>query len=101
MLLPRALRSWLCVLSCAWLRAGAASRLKSPALPIQSEREPLPFKGLSGETHGDQHNRMGSLFPRTAPNVSCRTVLTGAEVRTLSKMRHFQGAQFCALMGLM
>uniref|UniRef100_A0A665V0E3 Chordin n=1 Tax=Echeneis naucrates TaxID=173247 RepID=A0A665V0E3_ECHNA len=48
MLLPRALRSLLCVLSCAWLRAGAASRLKSPALPIQSEREPLPFKGLSG-----------------------------------------------------
>lgn len=49
MLDRRALRAALCVLSCAWLHAGAASRLKSPALPIQSEREPLPSKGLSGE----------------------------------------------------
>lgn len=49
MLVPRALRSLLCVLSCAWLHTGAASRLKSPALPIQSEREPLPSKGLSGK----------------------------------------------------
>ena len=49
MLLLRALRSLLCVVSCAWLHAGAASRLKSPALPIQSEREPLPSKGLSGK----------------------------------------------------
>uniref|UniRef100_A0A3B4VLM9 Chordin n=1 Tax=Seriola dumerili TaxID=41447 RepID=A0A3B4VLM9_SERDU len=52
MLVPRALRSLLCVLSCAWLHTGAASRLKSPALPIQSEREPLPFKGLSGCSFG-------------------------------------------------
>lgn len=49
MLDRRALRAALCVLSCAWLHAGAASRLKSPALPIQSEREPVPSKGLSGE----------------------------------------------------
>lgn len=49
MLVLRALRSLLCVVSCAWLHAGAASRLKSPALPIQSEREPLPSKGLSGK----------------------------------------------------
>lgn len=49
MLDPRALRAALCALSCAWLHAGAASRLKSPALPIQSEREPLPSKGLSGK----------------------------------------------------
>lgn len=49
MLAPRALRAVLCVLSCAWLHADAASRLKSPALPIQSEREPLPSKGLSGK----------------------------------------------------
>lgn len=49
MLAPRALLSLLCVLSCAWLRTGAASRLKSPALPIQSEREPQPSKGLSGK----------------------------------------------------
>lgn len=49
MLDRRALRAALCVLGCAWLHAGAASRLKSPALPIQSEREPLPSKGLSGE----------------------------------------------------
>ncbi|XP_037534367.1 chordin [Nematolebias whitei] len=51
MLAPRAPLSWLlCALSCAcWLGAGAASRLKSHAvLPIQSEREPLPAKGLSG-----------------------------------------------------
>ncbi|CAG06381.1 unnamed protein product, partial [Tetraodon nigroviridis] len=47
-----ALRAALCVLSCAWLHAGAAPRLKSPALPIQSEREPLPSKGLSGCSFG-------------------------------------------------
>uniref|UniRef100_A0A671Y9U3 Chordin n=1 Tax=Sparus aurata TaxID=8175 RepID=A0A671Y9U3_SPAAU len=52
MLVLRALRSLLCVVSCAWLHAGAASRLKSPALPIQSEREPLPSKGLSGCSFG-------------------------------------------------
>lgn len=49
MLLPCALHSLLCALSCAWwLHGGAASRLKSPSLPIQPEREPLPFKGTSG-----------------------------------------------------
>ncbi|XP_071327938.1 chordin isoform X1 [Trachinotus anak] len=52
MLLPRALRSLLCVLGCAWLHTGAASRLKSPSLPIQSEREPLPAKGLAGCSFG-------------------------------------------------
>ncbi|XP_003968786.2 chordin [Takifugu rubripes] len=52
MLDRRALRAALCVLGCAWLHAGAASRLKSPALPIQSEREPLPSKGLSGCSFG-------------------------------------------------
>uniref|UniRef100_A0A8C9X7T1 Chordin n=1 Tax=Sander lucioperca TaxID=283035 RepID=A0A8C9X7T1_SANLU len=52
MLVPRALRSLLCVLSCAWLHTGAPSRLKSPALPIQSEREPLPSKGSSGCSFG-------------------------------------------------
>lgn len=50
MLLPRALPAALCVLSCAWLHVGAASRLKSPALPIQSEQEPVPSKGLSGKS---------------------------------------------------
>ncbi|XP_029964425.1 chordin [Salarias fasciatus] len=51
MLGPRALlRTVLCALSCAsWL---LAQRLKSPALPIQSEREPLPSKGLSGCSFG-------------------------------------------------
>nr|XP_015807610.2 chordin isoform X1 [Nothobranchius furzeri] len=53
MLAPSALRSLLCALSCAcWLRSGAASRLKSPALPIQSERDPLPSKGSSGCSFG-------------------------------------------------
>lgn len=52
MLALYALRSLLCVLSCAWLHTAAASRLKSPALPIQSEREPLPSKGLSGCSFG-------------------------------------------------
>ncbi|XP_068441938.1 chordin [Clinocottus analis] len=59
MLAPRALRCFLlCALSCAWLhRTGAASRLKSSSsssssLPIQSEREPLPSKGLSGCSFG-------------------------------------------------
>ena len=47
----RALRALVFFLSCAWLRsAAAASRLKAPALPIQSEKELLPAKGLSGET---------------------------------------------------
>ncbi|XP_010767507.1 chordin [Notothenia coriiceps] len=54
MLGPLALRSLLCVLSCAWLRTGA-SRLKSPALPIQSEREPLPSKGLAGCSFGGRY----------------------------------------------
>ncbi|KAK1899935.1 Chordin [Dissostichus eleginoides] len=54
MLGPSALRSLLCVLSCAWLRTGA-SRLKSPALPIQSEREPLPSKGLAGCSFGGRY----------------------------------------------
>ncbi|XP_036393329.1 chordin [Megalops cyprinoides] len=40
------------VMSCAWLHFGLASRMKSPALPIQSEREPLPSKGLSGCSFG-------------------------------------------------
>ncbi|CAN9511148.1 unnamed protein product [Ophioblennius macclurei] len=54
MLGPCALRSVLCALSCtSWLlRSGAAQRLKSPALPIQSEREPLPSKGLTGCSFG-------------------------------------------------
>ena len=47
----RALRALMLLLSCAWLRSvTAASRLKAPALPIQSEKELLPAKGLSGET---------------------------------------------------
>lgn len=51
MLVPCALRSLLCVLSCAWwLHAGQASRLKSPTLPIQSEREPLASKELEGKS---------------------------------------------------
>ncbi|KAM9317747.1 chordin [Pholidichthys leucotaenia] len=55
MLAPRALRSVLCALSCAWwLRVQAASRLKSPALPIQPEREPLPFRATSGCLFGGQ-----------------------------------------------
>ncbi|XP_008283008.1 chordin isoform X2 [Stegastes partitus] len=53
MLAPRALRCLLCALSCAWWpHAGAASRLKAPALPIQSEREPVPSKGLAGCSFG-------------------------------------------------
>uniref|UniRef100_A0A3Q0RUK2 Chordin n=1 Tax=Amphilophus citrinellus TaxID=61819 RepID=A0A3Q0RUK2_AMPCI len=53
MLLHHALHSLLCALSCAWwLHSGAASRLKSPSLPIQPEREPLPFKGSSGCSFG-------------------------------------------------
>ncbi|MEQ2190910.1 hypothetical protein XENOCAPTIV_014447, partial [Xenoophorus captivus] len=52
MLAPRALRSWLCALSCWWLHTGTALRLKTPALPIQSEREPLPSKGLAGCSFG-------------------------------------------------
>lgn len=51
MLATRALPSLLCALICAWPESGAAaSRLKSSSLPIQSEREPLPSKGLAGET---------------------------------------------------
>ncbi|CAL8236816.1 unnamed protein product [Arctogadus glacialis] len=43
----------LLLLSCAWLRSvTAASRLKAPALPIQSEKELLPAKGLSGCSFG-------------------------------------------------
>ena len=46
----RALRALMLLLGCACLRsAAAASRLKAPALPIQSEKELLPAKGLSGE----------------------------------------------------
>lgn len=63
MLAPRALRSLLCVLSCAWLHTGAASRLKSPALPIQSEREPLPSKGLSGKKSNTSVERFCNYFP--------------------------------------
>ncbi|XP_076850552.1 chordin [Brachyhypopomus gauderio] len=48
----RVLGTVLCVLSSAWLPAGQASRMKSPALPIQSEREPLPSKGVSGCSFG-------------------------------------------------
>ncbi|XP_055751286.1 chordin-like isoform X1 [Salvelinus fontinalis] len=47
-----ALSSLLCVMSCAWLHSGLASRLKSPVLPIHSEREPLPSKGMSGCSFG-------------------------------------------------
>uniref|UniRef100_A0A673YCD5 Chordin n=1 Tax=Salmo trutta TaxID=8032 RepID=A0A673YCD5_SALTR len=39
-------------LLCAWLHSGLASRLKSPILPIQSEREPLTSKGMSGCSFG-------------------------------------------------
>ncbi|XP_030634623.1 chordin [Chanos chanos] len=46
----RTLGTIICMLSSAWLPA--ASRMKSPALPIQSEREPLPSKGLSGCSFG-------------------------------------------------
>ncbi|XP_037332499.2 chordin [Pungitius pungitius] len=53
MLATRALPSLLCALSCAWLESsGAASRLKSSSLPIHSEREPLPSKGLAGCSFG-------------------------------------------------
>ncbi|XP_056468185.1 chordin [Gadus chalcogrammus] len=49
----RALRALMLLLSCAWLRSvTAASRLKAPALPIQSEKELLPAKGLSGCSFG-------------------------------------------------
>ncbi|KAM9442129.1 chordin-like [Salvelinus alpinus] len=47
-----ALTSLMCVMSCAWLHSGLASRLKSPILPIQSEREPLTSKGMSGCSFG-------------------------------------------------
>ncbi|XP_037835546.1 chordin isoform X3 [Kryptolebias marmoratus] len=65
MLARRALRSWLlCALSCAcWLRPGAASRLKSPAaLPIQSEREPLPSKGLAGCSFGGRFYSLEDMW---------------------------------------
>uniref|UniRef100_A0A8C2ZL22 Chordin n=1 Tax=Cyclopterus lumpus TaxID=8103 RepID=A0A8C2ZL22_CYCLU len=54
LLAARALRCLLCALSCAWLHqtGAAASRLKSSSLPIQSEREALPSKGLSGCSFG-------------------------------------------------
>ncbi|XP_029028322.2 chordin isoform X2 [Betta splendens] len=55
MLAPRALRSVLCVLGCAWLHVGAASRLKTSALPIQSEKEPQPSKSLSGCSFGGRY----------------------------------------------
>ncbi|CAL8350433.1 unnamed protein product [Lota lota] len=48
----RALRALLLLLTCAWLHSAAASRLKSPALPIQSEKELMPSKGLSGCSFG-------------------------------------------------
>ncbi|XP_061576140.1 chordin isoform X2 [Cololabis saira] len=57
MLVPGAgpLRAWLCALSCAsFFQSGDASRLKTPALPIQSEREPLPSKGLPGCSFGSR-----------------------------------------------
>lgn len=63
MLALYALRSLLCVLSCAWLHTAAASRLKSPALPIQSEREPLPSKGLSGESRCQESHYVVGLDP--------------------------------------
>ncbi|XP_070987063.1 chordin-like [Oncorhynchus clarkii lewisi] len=47
-----ALSSLMCVMSCALLHSGLASRLKSPILPIQSEREPLTSKGMSGCSFG-------------------------------------------------
>jgi len=40
------------MMSFAWIPAGLGSRMKSPALPIQSEREPVPSKGLSGCSFG-------------------------------------------------
>ncbi|KAF7655213.1 hypothetical protein LDENG_00059290 [Lucifuga dentata] len=52
MQVPRALRSLLCVLSCAWLHGGAALRLKTPTLPIQPERDTLPSKDVSGCSFG-------------------------------------------------
>lgn len=67
MLLPCALHSLLCALSCAWwLHGGAASRLKSPSLPIQPEREPLPFKGTSGCSFG---GRFYSLEDKWHPDL--------------------------------
>ncbi|KAL3992334.1 growth arrest and DNA-damage-inducible protein [Sarotherodon galilaeus] len=67
MLLPCALHSLLCALSCAWwLHAGAASRLKSPSLPIQPETEPLPFKGTSGCSFG---GRFYSLEDKWHPDL--------------------------------
>ncbi|XP_031591348.1 chordin isoform X1 [Oreochromis aureus] len=67
MLLPCALHSLLCALSCAWwLHGGAASRLKSPSLPIQPETEPLPFKGTSGCSFG---GRFYSLEDKWHPDL--------------------------------
>ncbi|XP_029111576.1 chordin isoform X4 [Scleropages formosus] len=42
----------LCALGCAWAHLELAPRLKTPPLPIQSEKEPLPSKGLSGCSFG-------------------------------------------------
>ncbi|TNN25795.1 hypothetical protein EYF80_064072 [Liparis tanakae] len=56
----------LCALSCAWPhRTRAASRLKaSSSLPIQSERDALPSKGLSGKrTPTDPHGGPPLLPP--------------------------------------
>ncbi|XP_076139095.1 chordin [Alosa pseudoharengus] len=40
------------VINCAWMPLCSGSRMKSPALPIQSEREPVPSKGLAGCSFG-------------------------------------------------
>ncbi|XP_061638681.1 chordin isoform X1 [Phyllopteryx taeniolatus] len=48
----RVLRAVLCVISCVCACVEAASRPKPHSLPIQSEREPLPSKGLSGCAFG-------------------------------------------------
>ncbi|XP_048838240.1 chordin [Brienomyrus brachyistius] len=42
----------LCALCCALMRCGLASRMKPPALPIQSEKEAPPSKGASGCSFG-------------------------------------------------
>ncbi|XP_048017310.1 chordin isoform X1 [Megalobrama amblycephala] len=40
------------ILGCAWISSAQGSRLKTPALPIQPEREPMISKGLSGCSFG-------------------------------------------------
>uniref|UniRef100_A0A8C5HPF8 Chordin n=1 Tax=Gouania willdenowi TaxID=441366 RepID=A0A8C5HPF8_GOUWI len=59
-----ALCSLLCALSCAcWLlRTGAASRLKSSTLPIQSEREHMPSKALSGCSFGGRFYSLDDMW---------------------------------------